>query len=186
MQECQDSAFWQRSVPLSVFGGIGVYTATRTGHIKPFSKFGGPWPKTLLGCLLGFGAGKLTSGNKFVERFASEQPNSMVTWTLRKRFSQGKPFVISSEELLLGAQCKSEAFWKRGIPGSLSLAAFVNYCIAKNLLSPSATLGIWPKTISAAIVGYYVAMVSYRTKRMERFLTELPDSHTSKEYRLYQ
>lgn len=172
----------QRALPLTALGSLATYVLIRKGHLKETARLGA-WPKSLA---VGLGSGTmatLSAVNDLIESFVRKHPNSKVTWSLRTKLSQRRGFILTNEETLLSIACKREAFWYKGLPGSIVLAAAVNVLMQKGLLSPSSKFGIWPKTISAAIIGYYIGTTLHRTNTMERFLKELPESNMSKDYR---
>ena len=66
LDECQHEVMLKTSIPMSIFGGTFVLLSMKSGHMKIPARFG-PWPKTLLGSVVGYGIGYLSSLNKIVE-----------------------------------------------------------------------------------------------------------------------
>lgn len=172
----------KRVLPLTALGGIATLILVKKGHLKESAKFGALPKAFAVACASG-ASGTMMAVNDLVESFVLKHPNSKVTWLLRTKLSQRRGFILTNEETLLSIACKRDAFWSKGLPGSLILSAAVNALMQKGLLSKSVKFGIWPKTISAAIIGYYIGTTLHRTTTMERFLKELPGSNMSRDYR---
>ncbi|XP_050432816.1 OCIA domain-containing protein 1 isoform X2 [Adelges cooleyi] len=83
MRECNKESFFQRSLPLSAILGVGSYMAGKAGYFKQSPKWG-PWPKAIVGGLLGYVIGKYSYQNKCAEKLM-RIPNSEIGRVLRER-----------------------------------------------------------------------------------------------------
>ncbi|XP_050540752.1 OCIA domain-containing protein 1 [Daktulosphaira vitifoliae] len=86
MKECNRESFFQRSLPLSAILGVGSYMAVNKGYFKASPKWG-PWPKVIVGGLVGYIVGKYSYQNKCAEKLM-QLPDSEVGRLLRERRGQ--------------------------------------------------------------------------------------------------
>ena len=171
-----------RMIPASISSATAVYILSRKGYIKQFERFGA-WPKTIIGAGLGLALGKVAYLTTKCQRIVEEMPNSTLAYVVRRQLGNDRIFALSQEEALLSLQCKKDAFYYRALPLGALFSGLTVYLIKIGEISAHSRFGIWPPTFSAGILGYYAGMVLYRSTRMERFITELPNSQVAKEYR---
>ncbi|XP_013189267.1 OCIA domain-containing protein 1 [Amyelois transitella] len=83
LAECNRESFFQRSLPLGTFLGLGTYAAVQAGHLRPNPRFG-PFPKITLAVIVGYFLGKLSYQQACAEKLMN-LPGSYIGQLLRDR-----------------------------------------------------------------------------------------------------
>ncbi|XP_053623662.1 OCIA domain-containing protein 1-like [Plodia interpunctella] len=81
--ECNRESFFQRSLPLGTFLGLGAYAAVQAGHLRPNPRFGA-FPKITLAVVVGYFLGKLSYQQACAEKLMN-LPGSYIGQLLRDR-----------------------------------------------------------------------------------------------------
>ncbi|XP_065349872.1 OCIA domain-containing protein 1 [Cloeon dipterum] len=100
-KECNRESFYQRSLPIGTFLGLGAFYATKAGFLKPSPRWGVA-PKVGLAVIAGYFLGKISYQKQCMEKIM-KLPNSPLADALRKKKNQlGDSFSFDSG-LSLGA-----------------------------------------------------------------------------------
>ena len=84
LKRCQDEAFYQRCMPLSILSTVGVVAGANRGLIAPSPRFGLA-PKILLAGATAYFMGKFSYAQKCADKFLIEAPDSNIAEAIRKR-----------------------------------------------------------------------------------------------------
>jgi len=100
ISECQDEAFWIRSLPLSLSFAFGTHILHEKGVLDVFHYVSRPVTKIgliLIGSVAGFGLGQLSYSNICRDKFLSRCPDGVVATDIRmKKGIQTVPYSIFS------------------------------------------------------------------------------------------
>ena len=89
---------------------------------------------------------------------------------------------FSAEEKRVIAQCRSDSFWYRALPGGLGAGFLTRVMISRGILSTASRFGATPKIIFAGVFGYMIGKGSYIFKCQEKIM-QLENSELAKALR---
>ena len=133
--------------------------------------------KIIMGiCLLGAIA---MTRNARLEVFLKELPDSNTAKAYRRPYGSG----ITDAEILTFSNCVHEGVLYKSLPVSFLMSAAVIYAVKKDRIQIAKIYGIWPVALIVATIGFGLGFISNSYSCAQKFLTELPDSKTSKIFR---
>ena len=113
----------------------------------------------------------------------TQLPDSTTSWLIRNEARQWGVYYRTSPEFLLGMQCRKSTFWYTSVPLGILNGALVTLGTLKGPLYTHPKTGPIPYIIVAFLAGITIGTLTNHSILVRRFLTELPNSRTSKEYR---
>jgi len=81
------------------------------------------------------------------------------------------------------SECLQEAILYKSIPVSFLMSAAVIYAMKSGRIKMGKKYGIWPKTLVVGTIGFALGFVSNSFSCANKFITELPNSKTAKQFR---
>eukprot|EP00090_Calanus_glacialis_P022917 TRINITY_DN35273_c0_g1_i2.p1 TRINITY_DN35273_c0_g1~~TRINITY_DN35273_c0_g1_i2.p1 ORF type:complete len:248 (+),score=68.33 TRINITY_DN35273_c0_g1_i2:110-745(+) len=102
LEECQDEAFYYRSIPLSLCFGFGIHTLHDLGQLNLyiFERMPKPVVKWGMVCgagVLGFWLGQFAYSNHCAAKFVERAPEGVIAWDIRMKAGvQVVPYSIFS------------------------------------------------------------------------------------------
>ena len=127
-------------------------------------------------CLLGAIA---MARNTRLEVFLKELPESNTAKAYRRPYGRG----TTDDERLTFSNCVHEGVLYKALPMSFLMSAAVIFAVKKGRIQIAKIYGIWPISLIVATIGFTLGFISNSYSCAQNFLTELPDSKTSKIFR---
>ena len=183
LKSCKNDAMVQRALPCAAITGTAMYHALKKGHFKTIFSTLGIWTKTGMAGGIGYVIGNATYRNTYRERFLTDLPDSTTSWLIRNEARQWGVYYRTSPEFLLGMECKSTTFWYTSVPMGILNGLLVTFGSLKTPLGYNPNVGPLVYIGVAVAIGLVIGTLTNHSILVRRFLTELPTSRTSREYR---
>ncbi len=84
LRECNQEAFFRRSIPFSVIGAMAAFSAGRAGMLRANPTYG-HGPKMVVAGICGYFLGKFSYINECADKFLVQLPDSQVAKAIRQR-----------------------------------------------------------------------------------------------------